>query len=190
MARDDIERRLAAILSADVVGYGRLMAEDEVETVRTLEAYRELAKTVVGEHRGQVIDSPGDNLVAEFPSALDAVRAGIEIQRVLAARNSIVPEARRMQYRIGIHLGDVMVEGERIYGEGLNVAARLEELAGPGGVCLSEIVRGQVRNEVDVDLSDLGPQTLENIPEPVRAFRLQPGTPPRLVEGRKAGFKE
>jgi class 3 adenylate cyclase len=125
------ERKLAAILSADVVGYSRLMAEDEDETGRRLGAYRTEITNLVGEHRGRVVDFTGDNFLAEFPTATDAVEAAAEIQRVLKARNAAVPAGRAMEFRIGVHLGEVRVEGERIYGDGVNIAARLEALAHP-----------------------------------------------------------
>ncbi len=137
-------RRLAAILSADVVGYSRLMAEDVENTVRTLTAYREEVGLLVRQHRGRVVDSPGDNLLAEFPSALDAVRAAVEVQRVVTARNASLAADRKMEFRIGVSLGDVLVEGERIYGDGVNVAARLEGLAEPGGISISGTVYEQV----------------------------------------------
>ncbi len=145
MAAEPVERKLAAILSADVVGYSRLMADDEVETVRTLTAYREVTATLIRQHRGRVVDSPGDNLLAEFPSTLDAVQAAVEIQRVIKARNAAVPADRKMEFRIGVHLGDVMVEGDRIYGDGVNIAARLEGLAEPGAITISDEVQHSVR---------------------------------------------
>src|SRR4029453_1970656 len=128
---DAIVHRLTAILSCDAVGYSRLLAEDEVATVRTLQVHREHIAALVRQHRGRVVDSPGDNLLAEFPSALDAARGAAEIQRAVEARNADVPPHRRMEFRIGVHLGDVMVEGDRIYGEGINIAARLEGLPPP-----------------------------------------------------------
>jgi adenylate cyclase len=157
---DGPERKLAAILSADVVGYSRLMAEDEAATIRTLTAYREQVATLVREHRGRVVDSPGDNLLAEFPTALDAVQAGIEIQRVIGARNADLPAERRMEFRIGVHMGDVTVEGDRLYGDGVNIAARLEGLAEPGGICVSAEVHGQVDRRLDVRFEDLGEQSV------------------------------
>lgn len=126
MTIEGINRKLTAILSADAVGYGRLMAEDEVGTVQRLKSYRELISTRVKEHHGRVVDSPGDNILAEFPSALDAVRSAVEIQRVLKDRNADLPDNHKMEFRIGIHLGDVMVDGDRIYGDRVNIAARLE----------------------------------------------------------------
>jgi adenylate cyclase len=179
MGAERIERRLAAILNADVAGYSRLMAEDEAETVRVLEAYREVAGTLVRQHRGRVVDAPGDNLLAELPSALDAVEAAVEIQRVIAARNAAVPPKRRMEYRIGVHLGDVVAEGERIYGEGVNVAARLEGLAEPGGICVSDVVHRQVARKLPLEFEDLGERALKNIPGPVRVLRIRRDATPR-----------
>ena len=172
MPPDPVERRLAAILNADVVGYSRLMAEDEAETIRTVTAYRNEVTALVGEHRGRVVDAPGDEVLAEFPAARDAVEAGVEIQRVIQARNTSLPPDRRMQFRIGIHLGDVTMDGDRVYGDGVNIAARLQTLAEPGGICISAEVQGQVRAKLDLDLEDLGSQTLKNIPEPVRLYRV------------------
>ena len=126
MAIESTTRKLTAILSADAVGYSRLMTEDEVGTVQRLKSYRELIGVRVREYNGRVVDSPGDNILAEFPSALDAVRSAVEIQRVLKTRNDDLPDDRKMEFRIGIHLGDVMVDGDRIYGDGVNIAARLE----------------------------------------------------------------
>jgi adenylate cyclase len=172
MPPEAAERRLAAILSADVVGYSRLMAEDEAGTVRTLNAYRDQVGALVGEHRGRVVDFAGDNFLAEFPTATDAVEAAAEIQRVIKARNAAVPEGRAMEFRIGIHLGEVRVEGERIYGDGVNIAARLEGLAEPGGTCISGTVLEQIRRRLELDFDDLGEQTVKNIPDPVHAYRL------------------
>ena len=134
------ERKLAAILSTDVVGYSRLMADDEGATIRTLTAYREEIGLLVRQHRGRVVDSPGDNVLAEFPSATDAVQCAVDIQRVVGARNAALPTDRKMEYRIGIHLGELATDGERIYGSGVNIAARLEGLAEPNGICLSGTV--------------------------------------------------
>jgi adenylate cyclase len=170
VAPEGVERKLAAILSADVVGYSRLMAEDEAATIRTLTDYREVISTLIRQHRGRVVDSPGDNLLAEFPTALDAVQSAVEIQRVIGARNADLPAERRMEFRIGVHLGDISVEGERVYGDGVNVAARLEGLAQPGGVCISGTVYEQVERKLTVDLEDLGEQTLKNIPRPVHVY--------------------
>jgi adenylate cyclase len=168
------DRRLAAILSADVVGYSRLMAEDEAATVRTLSDYREEIGVLVRQHRGRVVDTAGDSLLAEFPTATDAVQCAVEIQGVLKARNASLAADRRMEFRIGIHLGEVRVEGERVYGDGVNIAARLEGLAEPGGICISTEVHGQVRHKLDLEYEDLGEQTVKNIPDPVRVYRIEP----------------
>ncbi len=172
----DVERKLAAILSADVVGYSRLMAEDEDGTVRRLGAYRREIAALVEEHRGRVVDFTGDNFLAEFPTATDAVEAAAEIQRVLKARNAAVPAGRAMEFRIGVHLGEVRVEGERLYGDGVNIAARLEGLAEPGGVCISDDVLHQVQRKLELDFDDLGEQTVKNIPDPVHAYLLHERT--------------
>ncbi len=187
MSAHGVDRRLAAILSADVVGYSRLMAEDDRETLRTLKAYQEVTATLVRQHRGRVVDSPGDNLLAEFPSARDAVEAALEIQRVIGARNLAVPTERRMQHRIGIHLGDVIVDGERIYGDGVNIAARLEAQAEPGGICVSGAVQEQVGKKLAVSYQDLGPQSLKNIPEPVRAYHVRTEEPAAAPEVGRRG---
>jgi adenylate cyclase len=174
----EAERRLAAILSADVVGYSRLMAEDEAVTIRTLRAYREEIAMLVRQHRGRVVDAPGDNVLAEFPTALDAVRCAVEIQGVLRARNASLPAERRMDFRIGLHMGDVAVEEGRVYGDGVNIAARLEALAEAGGICISATVHEQVRNKLDVGYVDLGDQTVKNIPDQVHVYRVQPRREP------------
>jgi adenylate cyclase len=167
---EPVERKLAAILSADVVGYSRLMAEDDAATIRTLTDYREAIAMLVRQHRGRVVDSPGDNVLAEFPSALEAVRGAVEIQRVIQARNADLPAKRRMEFRIGVHLGDVTVEGDRIYGDGVNIAARLEGLAEPAGVCISGTVYEQVEKKLNVELEDLGEKPLKNIARPVHVY--------------------
>jgi adenylate cyclase len=182
-----VERKLAAILSADVVGYTRLLAEDEAATIRTLTDYREAIALLVRQNRGRIVDAPGDNVLAEFPTALDAVRCAIEIQRVLRARNADVPSERKMEFRIGIHMGDVRVEGPRIYGDGVNIAARLEALAEPGGVCISATVHEQVRNKLDVGYDDLGDQAVKNVPEHVHVYGVQIGSMPTDIPRQAAG---
>ncbi|MEE8375160.1 MAG: adenylate/guanylate cyclase domain-containing protein, partial [Acidimicrobiia bacterium] len=136
MMVEGVERKLVAIVSADVAGYSRLISLDEIATVRTLTSYRETMSKLVVQHRGRVVDNPGDNALLEFPSATDAVDCVIEIQEAITKRNQDVPVDRKMEFRIGVHLGEVMVEGDRIYGEGVNVAARLEAMADVGGICV------------------------------------------------------
>ncbi len=186
------ERKLAAILSADVFGYSRLMAEDEEATVRTIRAYREQVETLVREHRGRLADFSGDNFLAEFPAALDAVACAIDIQRVLRARNEGLPDDRKMQFRIGAHLGDVRVEGERIYGDGVNIAARLEGLAEPGGICISATVHEQVRNHLRVGFDDLGDRSVKNVPDQIHVYQVMleasAGEPPRRVATPRRGL--
>jgi adenylate cyclase len=165
------DRRLLAILSGDVAGYSRLMADDEDATVRTLRAWREQVAALVAEHRGELADFSGDNFLASFGTARDAVACALEIQRVLEARNAPLPEARRMRFRIGAHLGDVQIEGERLFGDGVNVAARLQPLAQPGGLCLSAALLEQVQGKLEIAVEDLGEQGLKNLPAPVRAYR-------------------
>jgi len=168
-----MDRKLTAILSADVKGYSRLMGEDEETTIRTLTAHREVMTTLIQQHRGRVVDSPGDNLLAEFASAVDAVRCTVEVQQVLKDRNAEFPAQRRMEFRIGINVGDVIVEGEKIYGDGVNIAARLEGLAEPGGICISGTVHDQVENKLALSYEYLGEQTVKNIAKPVRVWRVQ-----------------
>ncbi len=172
MSADEFQRRLAAILSADAVGYSRLMAEDEVSTVRLLNAHRSGMMKRVGEHRGRVSDFVGDNMLAEFSSAHDAVKCAVEIQRNLAHHNKKLSPGRRLQFRIGIHLGDIMFDGERLYGDGVNLAARLEPFAEPGGICISDIIYKQVHNKFDLEFIDIGQRPVKNIPEPVKMFRI------------------
>jgi TolB-like protein/class 3 adenylate cyclase/Tfp pilus assembly protein PilF len=190
MATDATQRRLAAILSADVVGYSRLMARDEDSTVRTLTAYRDEIALLVGQHHGRVVDASGDNLLAEFPSAVDAVRCAIETQQILKVRNASLAAARRMQFRMGIHLGDIRVDGERIYSHGVNIAARLEALAEAGGICVSAAVHEQVQHKLDLPFEDLGQLTLKNIPEPVQAYRVDLQEPGREAPASIVGTRE
>jgi TolB-like protein/class 3 adenylate cyclase len=171
--RERVERRLAAILAADVAGYSRLMAEDEEGTLAALKAIRrELGDPKIAEHRGRIVKTTGDGLLVEFPSVVDAVRCAVEIQREMVLRNAEVPEARRIEFRIGINLGDIIIDEHDIYGDGVNVAARLEALAEPGGICVSRVVRDQVRDKVEFGFEDLGEQQVKNIARPVRVYRI------------------
>jgi adenylate cyclase len=172
MTAQGVKRKLSAILSADVEGYSRLMAHDEVATVQTLTAYREVMTGLIEQHRGRVVDSPGDNLLAEFSSVVDAVQCAVAVQKELQARNAELPEDRRMEFRIGINLGDVIEEGERIYGDGVNIAARLEALADPGGICISKTAFDQIETKLPLGYEYLGDQTVKNIPKPVGAYRV------------------
>jgi len=147
MTTQGYKRKLTAILSADVKGYSRLMGEDDEATVRTITAYRKVVTEVVQKHRGRVVDSPGDNILAEFASVVDAVRGAVEIQEELRIRNAELAENRRMAFRIGINLGDVIHEEKRIYGDGVNVAARVESLADAGGICVSRSAYDQVKDK-------------------------------------------
>jgi class 3 adenylate cyclase/ABC-type glycerol-3-phosphate transport system substrate-binding protein len=184
-----MERRLAAILSADVQGYSRLMGEDEEATVRTLTAYREVMASLIQQHRGRVVDSPGDNLLAEFASVVDAVQCAVAVQRELNARNRALPDSRQMVFRIGINLGDVLVDGERIYGDGVNIAARLEGLAEAGSLCLSGSAYEQVENKLALTYRYLGAHAVKNIAKPVRVYRVQVEPGAAAPRGRRAPWK-
>ena len=167
------KRKLSAILSADVKGYSSLMGEDELATVRTLEAYREMIVEVIRNYAGRVVDSPGDNVLAEFASVVDAVESAVEIQNELKSKNAELPENRRMEFRIGINLGDVIEEGERIYGDGVNVAARIEGLSAGGGICISGTAFDHVEGKLGLEFEYLGEQSVKNIKKPVRVYRVE-----------------
>src|SRR5215471_412411 len=171
MSEQRVERRLAAILAADVVGYSRLVGEDEVGTLERLRVLRRtLADPKIKEHRGRIVRTLGDGLLVEFMSVVDAVRCAVEVQREMAARNADVPPERRLEFRIGINLGDIIKDGRDVYGDGVNVAARLEALATPGGICVSRVVRDQVRDKLGFAFDDRGEQQVKNIARPVRVF--------------------
>jgi len=169
-----LPRRLAAILSADIAGYSRLTTEDEAGTVRALKGHQAAILPMIGQHGGRIIDTAGDGIMAEFPSVLGAARCAIEMQTVMATRNQDVPPARRMLFRVGINLGDVIHDETRVYGDGINVAARLQEIADPGGICVSRPVFDQVSHALEVKFDALGPKTLKNIARPVDAFAIPP----------------
>ena len=172
MTQEGFKRKLAAIFSADAVGYSRLMAEDESATVKTIASYREIMVSLIKQHRGRVVDSPGDNLLAEFPSVVDAVQCAVAVQNEFQTRNAELTENRRMEFRIGINLGDVIDEEDRIYGDGVNVAARLEALADPGGICISKTAFDQIETKLPLGYEYLGEQSVKNIPKPVGAYRV------------------
>jgi len=169
---DSAPRKLAAILAADVAGYSRLMGQDEEATVRTLSAYRAAIGDVVVAHEGRVFGGAGDSMVAEFSSPVQAVRAALAIQEHVATQNEDLPKDRRMSYRIGVNLGDVIVDDDNLLGDGVNVAARLEGLAPPGGICVSAAVHDQIRNRIDAPIADLGRQSFKNIDQPVHAYSI------------------
>ena len=172
-----VQRRLAAILAADVAGYSRLMGEDEEGTLATLTAHlKELVEPCIAEHRGRVVKTTGDGLLAEFASVVDAVRCAVAFQEGMQERNADTPEDRRIEFRIGVNLGDVIVQNDDVFGDGVNVAARLEGLAEPGSICISDVVQQSLRSKLDLRFDDLGPQRLKNIGDPVRAFQLRPDT--------------
>jgi len=189
MSPEGFKRRLSAILSADVEGYSRLMRDDEEATVQTITTYRTAMTHLINQYRGRVVDSPGDNILAEFTSVVDAVNCGVEIQRELAERNAELPENRRMRFRIGINLGDVLEEGERIYGDGVNIAARMESLAQSGEICISGTVYDAIENKIGLEYDYLGEQEVKNIDKPVRAYRVLsfPGAAAhRVIKAKKA----
>jgi adenylate cyclase len=171
--RERVERRLAAILAADVAGYSRLMGEDEEGTLTALKAIRrELGDPKIKEHRGRIVKTTGDGLLVEFASVVDAVRCAIEVQRAMVERNADVPADKRIEFRIGIHQGDIIIDDGDIYGDGVNLAARLEGLAEAGGICVSRVVRDEVRDKLDLAFEDLGEQHVKNFARPIRVFRI------------------
>jgi len=173
MDTQKVKRKLTAILSADVKGYSRLMGEDEEWTLRTLNTYKEVMGSLIQQYRGRVVGTAGDSVLAEFASVVDAVQCAVEIQQELKTRNADLPQSRRMEFRIGINLGDVIEEGEQIYGDGVNIAARLESLAEAGGICISGTAYDQVKNKLALGYEFLGEQTVKNIAEPVRVYRVR-----------------
>jgi TolB-like protein/class 3 adenylate cyclase len=189
MVSEHFTRKLAAILSADAEGYSRLMGLDEESTIRTLTNYRSAMTTLIQQHRGRVVDAPGDNLLAEFASVVDAVNCAVEIQRELAERNVELPDERKMLFRIGINLGDVVDAEDRIYGDGVNITARLESLAEAGGICISGTAYDQVETKLDLEYEYIGEQEVKNIAKPVRAYRVlsYPGAAAhRVIRAKKA----
>ena len=169
-----VERRLAAVLAADVAGYSRLMGIDEEGTLARLKAVRKtLVDPTIASHRGRIVKTTGDGMLVEFASAVDAVRGAVEVQRGMAEQNAAVPQDERIEFRIGIHVGDIIIDDNDIFGDGVNMAARLEGIAEPGGVCISDDAQRQIRGKVDVVCEDMGSQDLKNITEPMRAWRVR-----------------
>src|SRR5712692_4439907 len=167
-----MERKLTAILCADGFGYSRLMGDDEEATLRALSSHRKLIDSLIEQHRGRFVNSAGDSVLAEFASVVNAVQCAVDIQTTLKAENASLPPERRMEFRIGVNSGDVIVDGEQIYGDGVNVAARLESLAEPGSIFISGSVHEQLGNKLPLGYEDLGEQTVKNIAKPVRVFRV------------------
>src|SRR5437868_14127228 len=173
MEQRHVERKLAAILAADVAGYSRLMGADEEGTLAQLKAHRRaLVDPKIKEHRGKIIKTTGDGMLVEFASVVDALRCAVEVQRGMAERNAGVPQDKRIEFRVGIHQGDIVVEDRDIFGDGVNVAARLEAIAEPGGVCVSGRVLEDVQGKLDIAFEDIGEQQLKNIARPVRVYRV------------------
>jgi len=188
MTAGHVKRKLVAILSADVEGYSRLMGDDEVLTVRTIEDFRQSITALTQQYRGRIVDSPGDNVLAEFVSVVDAVQCAVEIQEVLRGKNAELPDDRRMKFRIGINLGDVIEEGDRIYGDGVNIAARIEGLAEAGGICISGSAYEQIENKLALGYEYIGEHNVKNIRKPIRVYRIpmesEPGTSPEGTQKR------
>lgn len=185
MNTKDVKRKLRAILSADVQGYSRLMGDDEVATVKTITEYRETLTSLVNQYNGRVVDSPGDNVLSVFGSVVDAVQCAVEIQNVLKAKNEDLPENRRMIFRIGVNLGDVIQEGDRIYGDGVNIAARIESLADGGGICISGTAYDHIENKLALGYNFMGKHSVKNIAKPVRVYKVPMG--PKDVGKRGEG---
>jgi adenylate cyclase len=180
-----VKRKLAAIFAADVAGYSRLVGSDEVGTLRLFTAHREILDGLIAEHRGRIANTAGDSVLAEFPSAVDAVQCAVEAQERLAEANQSLPADRRLEFRIGVHVGDVVVQPHDLFGDGVNIAARLQTLAEPGGICISGAVHEHVRRLLPLRFSDLGPQVVKNIDEPVRTYLLSSSTAPPAVTAQE-----
>src|SRR5215471_703667 len=170
-----LERRLATIMMADVAGYSRMVGENEERTIETLRGHRQIFDELLAQHRGRVFNTAGDAILAEFPSAVEAVRCATEIQTALRTRNDHLPEDQRMWFRIGINLGDVIVQGTDLLGDGVNVAARIQTVAEPGGICVSGSVFDQIQNKLSLQFRQLGEKSFKNISQPVRTFSIVEG---------------
>jgi adenylate cyclase len=190
MTTQEVKRKLAAILSADVKGYSRLMGEDEVATLKTLSAYFQIMTTLIQKHQGRVLNIAGDNLLADFESVVDAVQCGVEIQKELRSKNAELAEGRRVEFRIGVNLGDVIREGDTIYGDGVNIAERVQSLAEGGGICISGPAFDQVENKLTLGYEYLGEQTVKNIAKPVRVYRVLMETETAPQRGLEVASKE
>jgi adenylate cyclase len=173
-----VERKLAAIFAADVAGYSALMGRDEVGTLRTLTAYRVIIDRLIASHRGRIFNTAGDSLVADFASAMDAVECAVTVQDAIAKENADRSVGEQMRLRIGVHVGDIMVQGDNLFGDAVNIAARLEALAEPGGICVSGTVRDHIGTKLPLSFADLGEQQVKNIAQPIKAYRIGSKTSP------------
>jgi len=174
LASERVERRLTAILAADVAGYSRLMGADEEGTLARLKAHRRaLVDPKIGEHRGRIVKTTGDGMLVEFASVVDALRCAVEVQRGMIERNAELPQEKRIEFRVGINVGDIIIDGDDIFGDGVNVAARLEGLSEPGGICVSGRVQEDARGKLDIGFEDAGEQQLKNIAWPLRVYRVR-----------------
>jgi TolB-like protein/class 3 adenylate cyclase/tetratricopeptide (TPR) repeat protein len=183
----DVQRRLTAVLAADIAGYSRLMGVDEERTLAQLKSLRKtLVDPTIAAHRGRIVKTTGDGMLVEFASAVDAARGAAEVQRAMAKQNADVPPDARIEFRIGIHVGDIMIDNDDIFGDGVNIAARLEGIAEPGGICISDDAQRHIRGKIELTFDDMGPQLLKNIAEPMRAWRVQVGKKPPSVLSKKA----
>ena len=176
-----VERKLSAIFAADVEGYSRLMGRDEVGTLRTLTAYRVIIDRLIASHRGRIFNTAGDSVLADFGSAVDAVECAVEIQEAVGKENADRSADDQMRFRIGIHVGDIIVQGDNLFGDAVNIAARLEALAEPGGICVSGTVRDHIGTKLSVEFIDLGPQQVKNIAQPIKAYRISGETSPSTI---------
>lgn len=182
-----MERKLAAILAADVVGYSRMIREDEETTIATLAAHRAVFDALIAQHNGRIFNTAGDSVLAEFASPVEAVRCALAVQEALATRNEDLDENRKMWFRMGVNLGDVLINGDDLLGDGVNIAARLESLSEPGGVCISNSVREQIESKLSFAFKDLGDQKVKNIPQPVRAYQMTLAAATLPAGGRTSG---
>jgi adenylate cyclase len=174
-----VERKLSAIFAADVEGYSRLMGQDEVATLRrALTAYRLIIDRLIASHRGRIFNTAGDSLVTDFASAVDAVQCAVEVQEAITNENSSRPAGEQIRFRIGIHVGDIIVQGDNLFGDAVNIAARLEALAEPGGICVSGTVRDHIGTKLPVEFVDLGSQQVKNIAQPIKTYRIRDETSP------------
>ena len=191
MSGERVERRLAAILAADVAGYSRLMGANEEGTLAQLKTIRKaFVNPAIAEHRGRIVKTTGDGLLVTFASAVDAAKCAVEVQRGVAVQNADVAQDLKIEFRIGIHVGDIIIDDNDIFGDGVNIAARLEGIAEPGGVCISDDAQRQIRGKVDIAFDDMGLQTLKNIAEPIRAWRIRIGGEPASLIPSGSSFNE